>query len=307
MKLTNRKYKSEDYPLVRAFLCEALIKHNFIQKSWHVARWDYWRWHVVENLTHSALEDVVRIWETPSHKIAAVLHPEGIGDAFLDILPEYLSRNLVAEMVATAEEFLFTVGNPGKKLLTLWSLNEDPIREPLLKETGYQKGDKAEYVRWRELSEPIPDVPVAEGYQIRTLKNALELPDRSWASWKAFHPEEPDSSYQGWEWYLNVQRAPGYRRDLDLVAVTEEDQIAGFCTVWFDEVTKTGVFEPVGVTPAHKRHGLGKALMFEGLRKLIQLEAFRAYVGSYEPIAHALYESAGFIHFNLMVPWKKEY
>jgi len=33
--------------------------------------------------------------------------------------------------------------------------------------------------------------------------------------WNAFHADEPDDRYEGWDWYHNIQHAPLYRRDLD--------------------------------------------------------------------------------------------
>src|SRR5690606_33802597 len=72
---------------------------------------------------------------------------------------------------------------------------------------------------------------------------------RSWESWRAFHPDEPDAAYAGWEWYRNVQRLPLYRRDLDIVAAAADRELAGFCTLWYDGATRTGSFVPVGAAP----------------------------------------------------------
>jgi GNAT superfamily N-acetyltransferase len=146
---------------------------------------------------------------------------------------------------------------------------------------------------------------VAAGYIVRTLGDVAELPARSLVSWKAFHPDEPDERYEGWTWYHNVQRAPLYRRDLDLVAVAPDGELASFCTVWFDDVNRTGVFEPVGTAPAHQRRGLGKAVMCEGLRRLKCLGATLATVGSYSPEAGALYAAAGFTEYELLERWIK--
>jgi GNAT superfamily N-acetyltransferase len=146
---------------------------------------------------------------------------------------------------------------------------------------------------------------VAEGYCVRALRGDEELPKRSWVSWRAFHPDEPDEKYEGWTWYRNVQRAPLYRRDLDLVAVAETGEHAAFCTVWFDDVTRTAVFEPVGTAPEHQRRGLGRAVMAEGLRRAQRLGATQALVGSYGAAAHALYEAMGFTTFELLERWEK--
>ena len=41
-----------------------------------------------------------------------------------------------------------------------------------------------------------------------------DIPSRSWASWRAFHPDEADEKYQGHGWYESVMKAPIYRRGL---------------------------------------------------------------------------------------------
>ena len=106
-------------------------------------------------------------------------------------------------------------------------------------------------------------------------------------------------------WYRNVQRAPLYRRDLDLVAVAPDGELAAFGAVWFDDVTRTAAFEPVGTHPAHQRKGLGKALMAEGLRRAARLGATLATVGSYSEAAGVLHVSAGFTEYDLSEPWVK--
>ena len=151
------------------------------------------------------------------------------------------------------------------------------------------------------------DAAPPAGYTVRALGDESELPARSWLSWKAFHPDEPDEKYEGWEWYKNVQRVPLYRRDLDIVAVAPDGELAAFCTVWFDDVTRTAVFEPVGTHPDHQKRGLGKAVMSEGLRRAQRLGATLATVSSYGEGAHALYESMGFTEFDLLEPWIKEW
>jgi len=185
----------------------------------------------------------------------------------------------------------------GGRKLKVWTSEHDTMRQKLLTDRGYSKGKQPEFQRRRPVSQPVPDVPLAEGYTVRPLGDIEEMPARSFVSWKAFHPDESNDQYEGWEWYHNIQRAPLYRRDLDIVAVAPNGEFASFCTIWFDDVTRTAAFEPVGTAPAHQKRGLGKAVMYEGLRRLKRLGATLAYVGSYTPGAHALYASVGFTEY----------
>jgi len=311
MKLTMRMYRVEDdYWRIREFLRQVFRLNDRRELSWQVYRFDYWRWHGIENMGHGRLEEDVFIWETADGRIAAVLNREGPGNAFLQVHPGLRTPSLEEEMIVVAEKHLAIPGPNGRRKLRVWTNEHNDLRQGILARRGYTKDDEPEYQRRRPMTgdraRSIPDVLVAVGYTVRALGDVEELPARSWVSWKAFHPDEPEDRYEGWDWYPNVQRAPLYRRDLDIVAVAPNGEFASFCTVWFDDVTRSGAFEPVGTAPAHQRRGLGKAVMCEGLRRLKRMGATLAYVGSYTLAAHALYASVGFTEYDLSEPWAKE-
>jgi GNAT superfamily N-acetyltransferase len=302
-----RRYRDVgDYWRIRDFLREVFLANERREHSWQAYRFDYWRWHGVANLGHGRLEEDVFLWETGDGQIGAVLNQEGPGEAFLQVHPDWRAQALEEEMVAVAEAHLAVPVEGGRRRLRIWAQEGDALRLDILTQRGYVEGTWPGYDRWRPMSAPIPEGPVAEGYRVRALGGREELPARSWVSWRAFHPDEPDEAYQGWEWYPNVQRAPLYRRDLDIVAVAPDGKFASFCTVWFDDVTRCGSFEPVGTAPEHQRKGLGKAVMCEGLRRLEARGALKAFVGSFTTAAHALYASAGFVEYDLSRAWTKE-
>jgi ribosomal protein S18 acetylase RimI-like enzyme len=308
MELIHRLYQDEnDYWRIRPFLREVMVLNGLHEKSWPAMRWDYWRWHGVENC-HSveALEKVIHLWETEAGKLAAVLIPETLGSVFLQVHPAFKTVELEEEMIETAEAFL-TARWKEKPRLGVWSNTEDELRMAILQRRGYTPGATYENDWWVDLDAPIRDVPVAAGYTIRSLGDESELPARSWASWRGFHPNEPDSKYEGWEWYHNVQRCPLYRRDLDIVAATLDGTIAAFCTVWLDDVTRTADFEPVATVPEHQRMGLARAVITEGLRRVRRMGAIRAFVGGMEPGPDALYSSTLSSECDRAVEWVKEW
>jgi GNAT superfamily N-acetyltransferase len=304
--LHRRNYRDEeDYWRIRAFLREVFLLNDRQCLSWEVVRLDYWRWHVNANIFHLRFEDVIFLWETVDGRIAAVLNPENPGDVFLQVHPDFRTPELEAEMVETAVACLSSVSANGKSMVTVWAHQHDKLRADLLQSRGFSRANWLDYQRQRLLDQPVAPIPPAEGYIVRSLGEIEELPARSWASWRAFHPDEPDEKYAGWEWYLNLQQAPLYRRDLDIVAVAPEGEIAGFVTVWYDDVTRSGCFEPVGVVPEHQRRGLGKAMMSEGLRRVQRLGATQADVAGSSPQANALYSAMMSPDCLVHEPWVK--
>ncbi|ACR80496.1 MULTISPECIES: GNAT family N-acetyltransferase [Kosmotoga] len=308
-RLIMRMFQEEnDYWRIRNFLRQTLILNELRQLNWHVARLDYWRWHVIENGdAYDPVEKVTYIWETPDGKIAAVLNPEGRGDAFLHVHPAFRTKKMEEEMIAVAEKHLANSCSIGRKVLYVWAHENDDLRKGILEGRGYTKTEIRDCQHRRSLAIPIPDASVAKGYVIRALGDEQEIPARSWASWRAFHPNEPDEKYDGWEWYHNIQKQPLYRRDLDIVAVAPEGEIAAFCTIWYDDFTRTGYIEPVGTVPEHQRRGLGKTVMLEGLRRLKRMGAVVAFVSGFSTAANALYFSVMSDDHNFLVPWKKEF
>lgn len=308
MKSILRPYQiEEDYWRIRQFLREVSLLNDRRDFSWSLLRWDYWRWHVNENIFRLNLPEVVFLWELKG-QIAAVLNADSPGEAFFQIHPILGAEIPFSEMLDVAERNLAKIRADGLRELIVWLNAWDEKNKTVCSERSYQRARfQAEHMRRRTLTLPLPTFRAPAGYTVRSLGTEAELPARSWLSWKAFHPDEPDDAYQGWEWYRNIQRIPLYRRDLDLVAFAPDGEPAAFCTVWFDDATRTAVFEPVGTHPDHQRRGLGKAVMAEGLRRAERLGANLATVSSYGEAAHALYESMGFIEFDLLEPWIKEW
>lgn len=292
MKLTRRRYRCEDdYWAIRAFLREVYLLHDRRAVTWPVQRWDYWRWHINANRLHLGLEAAVFLWETADGRLAAVLHPAGRGEACLQVHPTYRASELELEMIATAETQFATVLPDGSQRLVLWAHECDTRRQDLLTRRGYTRSQFPEYQCRRVLTRPIADAPLPTGYTLHALGDEAELPAHSRLVWRVFHPDEP---YPGWEWYRSVQRAPLYRRDLDLVTAAPDGELAALATVWFDDVTRTAAFEPVGVDPNHQHLGLETALVAEGLRRAVALGATLATVRADGAAAGAWYLAAGF-------------
>lgn len=311
MEFRSRPYQTEDdFWRMREFLRHVFLLNNRRMRSWHVARLDYARWHTCLNCAKVPLQEVVTLWETDA-QLSAILMPDGgRGEAHLLVDPTLRTLELEEEMLTVAEQRLASLKPDGSAKLCVWAPKADLLRQQILVRRGYVKEGRPE-IQWRHpLGEPIPEVPLAAGFAIRALGDGLELLERCYASGLGFHEGDIRIAVENREnstWYHNIQTAPSYRRDLDLVAVASDGEIAAFCTVWFDDVTRSAIFEPVATVPAHQRRGLGKSVMTEGLRRLQRLGATVAFVSGYDPAANALYQSVVGPDHELYEPWVKRW
>jgi mycothiol synthase len=303
-----RKYQEEDdYWRIRQFLREVMLLNGLREWSWNVARLDYWRFFGMNSIhPFATLPEIIFLWETSDGKIAAVLNPEDPGNTFLQVHPVFKTRTLEEEMILLAEQHL-SVSYGNKRRVAVWADSQDGLRLDVLKNRGFVRGPETENQWRRDLGAPIPECPLTAGYTIRCLGDASEIPARSWASWRGFHPEEPEEKYQGWQWYRNIQRCPLYRRDLDLLAAAPDGSIASFATFWFDDATRTAYIEPVATVPEHLRKGLARAILTEGLRRLQRMGAVRAFVGGMEAGPNALYSTTLSPDCDVLEQWVKEW
>ncbi len=308
MKPVMRHYSGEeDYARIRKFLQDTMILNGLTEKNWHPARLDYQRWHGVLNQGEPPLEETHHIWEKDGEIVGAIT-AEAKYHVFINIHPDHECSDLFGEMLAVSERHNVGKARDGKRTLIHWIQSDAKARHEILEQRGYSLIDMPEtreYQNRIDLENSIPDVELPQGYSIRWMNGLDDLPGRSWCSWRAFHPDEPDEKYQGFAWYRNIQSIPIYNQELDLVVVTEEDEIVSFCTVWYDDFSRTAYFEPVGTMPEHQRKGLARANLVEGLNRLKDMGCKRAFVGGYSEAAISTYKSAGFREHDISEAWQK--
>ncbi len=309
MKMTYRPYQSEeDFWRMRAFLREVFVLNGYRERAWHVARLEYARWHTCLNCHNVTLNEVAHLWEADGQLIAIAMPDGGPDEAHFMIHPEFETRELMDEMLAVAEEKLSIPQEGDQRFLRVWTHHDDLLRRELLMDHGYERKGWVETQHRRDLSFPIPDVSVPDGYVIRSLGDGLELLERCYASGLGFHEGDIKIAVENRDdptWYCNIQTAPLYRRDLDLIAVAPDGAIASFCTIWFDDVTRSAYFEPVATVPAHQRRGLSRALLREGLHRLQRMGCLWAFVGGFEPGPNKLYETTVGPEYGHYQSWVK--
>lgn len=222
--------------------------------------------------------------------------------------PHYRGSELESALIARGEQRVRALLQAAGSDMT-WIGSDvmdcDTIRCDLLQAQGYASpGDPAFCYTTRSLLEPVPASMLPDGFTMRSVAGEDEA-----EAVQAVHAGSFGSKWQPGE-YLNVMRTPGFRIDRELIVVAPSGRFAAFLIYWIDPVSKSGLFEPVGCHQDFQRLGLTKALMYEGMRRMIAYGMTMAVVkhqpAQQNPAAAALYRSAGFSLRYTITDYRKQ-
>jgi GNAT superfamily N-acetyltransferase len=245
--------------------------------------------------THRELSLEIRLWESCNRVVGWTwFRTRGGFDLFID--PEHRDGSLLREMLDVVDEIVgagLAAGDVPGSVYTFF-LDEDEELAAALRERGYEEAATSGDVLTRELRDvAAPELP--SGYRLGWVASDADVLARVTAHQAAFAPS--DLSYDK---YVRVRGTWPYRAELDRVALAADGSVAAFCTAWLDEQNASGLFEPVGTHPDHRRRGLATAVCLDALRALRDAGARTAQVGTGSAAGRATYLAAG---FRL---WKRE-
>jgi ribosomal protein S18 acetylase RimI-like enzyme len=303
-RIRSRPILSEaDFWRVRDLLSET-VSNTPSGFNWNVRRWDGSRFHDADTDWVGRRQGQVQLWETDRGQLVGAVFNEGDGDAHLQVHPHY--RYIEEEMVVWAEANLaVTAKESSQRRLDIFVYEYDKERQRLLSERGYGKTTYFGVTRWRHFDNPILAKPeIASGYTLRTtcpeeLTDCQRIADLLNAAFgRDFHTAEDYRNF--------ALHAPSFRLDLDLVAEAADGSFASYVGVPYDDPNRLGIFEPVCTHPDHRRRGLARVLMLEGLRRLQALGANSVIVDTGDMIpANRLYDAIGFSEVVKGYVWRR--
>ncbi|MBV9787218.1 MAG: GNAT family N-acetyltransferase [Chloroflexi bacterium] len=256
-------------------------------------------WGMFQNVVFDPQQGT-QLWENEDGELLGFNWVSPPGVVFWDIHPRLRNTGLLEEpMLKWSEQHgsvtLKEGDNAGKRQVWIRTSDADPQSMAFFEQRGYELDTDFMYHMRRNLADPIPDVPLPEGFAVRHVGDEDE-----WHERVETHREVWNPSKVTLEAYRRLRQAPGYIPELDIVLVAPDGHFAAYCICWLDPVNHTGEFEPVGTRPAYQGKGLGKIVIAEGLRRLKAHGAHTAIVfaESGNPAAQKLYQAAGFRAVN---------
>jgi hypothetical protein len=258
--------------------------------NWTFERWNYARYFaapmlgaygLTENTTEKSMqairhwEEAVGIWENEEGKIAALVCPEehvpshpSYGLAYFQRRPGY--DGLLSEMFDYTEETFIN-----ENRTRVFIPNHDKPLHVLATERGYDKAEKS-WGWWMEyVLKDLPEPNLPKGFRIQSMADDNDLEKRRKIFGLSFSHKDPK------EWptlfsYQELQRAPDYRKDLDLSVVSPRGDHVACCIVWIDGYNRITRLEPVGSIVL----GMGREVAMEGLRRAVALGMEKSYMES---------------------------
>ncbi len=287
-------------------MLDLLMEGRLQTSDWRYAHVGELLWNYIVLSSHLPEREHIRLWLDPAGKLAgyALLREDSIVD--WEVLPCYEEAGIDDEALAWAEERLAGLrirdAEKWKKPLGSGAKADDTQRIAFLERHGFAPGKYAEVNMIRSLDGPIPEPVVPAGYVMRAVE-PQDVHSRAEAERVVWFPysdgDIPDEDY------ARLMTLPGYVRELDLAAVTPDGLVAANVNAWPDPVNRIGDFGPVGTRAEHRRKGLQRALMLEGMRRLRDHGMDRVCVstGVQNLAAQALYQSVGCRIVNRWQEW----
>ena len=251
--------------------------------NWLQPAWEYMHSH--PSLDESSLERI-GIWEDAG-KIVGVAHYESrLGEAFFQVHPGY--THLKSAMLEYAEEHFSGEAEGGERYVRAYVNDFDLEFESLVKSRGYEIVERhARPVSEFTIPQPFPKIELPGGFRLKSLADDNNLRKVHRVLWRGFnHEGEPPE--EGIEGRKKMQSGPNFRKDLTIVVEGPSGNFVSFCGTWYEGVNKIAYVEPVATDPDFRRMGLGKAAVWEGIRRCGALGATVAYVGSDQEFYQAI-------------------
>jgi len=148
-------------------------------------------------------------------------------------------------------------------------------RIAFLKRHGFQQTENTNVAMRRDLSQPIPEPKLPQGFVIRPLAGIHEA-----EAVAAMHRLAFGTDYMTTENRLAIMRTSEYDLSLDMIVVAPDGAIAGNCICSVNEQEKTGSTDPVAIHPRYQGMGLARALLARGMQLLKERGAQSAHFGT---------------------------
>lgn len=237
-------------------------------------------------------------------QIVGAITPEYPGGGFIQAAPtdEATQTALIDVAIETLQQPLAD----GKGTwLEIWCRDADKLREDLLRARGFMPTSEHQFVRTRDLSQPVASVSLPAGYTVTGMTDS----EADYEGMAVLLNEAFGRSIHSASEYRNFANlAPSYEAELQVVVRAPDGSFAAHAGFTMHRQESFGVVEPVCTHPAHQNLGLARAAMAEGMRRMQDAGIATGYIGAWysNPVSNHVYASMGFENPVADRIWRRE-
>lgn len=259
--------------------------------------WVRWEWCRSHTAFDKKKEGLTGLWEEEGRLVAAVCYEMVPGDVFFNLRKGY--EYLLEEMWDYAVENL---GDDGNVNMVIPDAAEELQRLALKKgyvATNDKEQDAILDIECTDLNYNLP-----EGFSITSQNKDYDIKQYASVLWNGFgHANEgpvdvSDQAMAAQEYMLS---GPHNDLSLKIVVKNSEGEYVSYAALWYDKNQEICTIEPCATHPDYRRMGLGKAAIYEGIRRCAKKGAKKCLVGSDQDF----YYRIGFAPFGHRTYWKK--
>ena len=250
----------------------------------------------------AAMAPIIWLWEASDGTLLGAAHREGPGEVFLELRPE--ARQLEPSMLAWAEAHLAVTGSSRQPEVELAAYEDDQPRQRVLAARGYEIRATGGRIRTMRIGpSAAATLPLPFGYDLATAGGSASDCARMAA---LLNDAFGRVAHTAREYRTFVEQSPSFDEGLNLVAVAGDGTFACHVGISLDPMNRHAIVEPVATAAAHRRHGLARTLLIEGLRRAADRGSTVASVETGDEVAaNAFYETCGFGDAHAFHIWRK--
>lgn len=282
---------TEDYHKVRDFF----VKIGYSEFTY--ARWD---WMATHGYLDKNAIGKIGLWEDSGEVVGIATFDTGLGNAYCLTFPKY--SQLKKEMLLYAKENLSS-----ENKFNIVISDSDYEFQDIAANLGFIATSNKENDAIFYLDKTSTTYDLPSGFKITSMEETYDQFQYLRVLWKGFNHElngEGELVYSEEE-EREVDNEM-YRSNVDLnlkIAVVAPDgNFVSYCGMWCEPKTGFAVIEPVATDPDYRKMGLGRAAVLEGIRRVGQLGAKIALVGSNQQF----YYSIGLRPYATATEWRSK-
>lgn len=255
---TNAPGFTEDFCRVRDFL----VRNNANGTARYDFPWGRWEWAFSLPFLDESNISRIGVWESGGRIVGLVTYEDRPGSAYICVDEAF--RSLKEEMLLYAAREL-SVGGRIRALIP----DTDEEFQKVASRNGFRAADDRELNAVFDIASGSFDYALPDGYSVRTLENGYDIRKYNRVLWRGFdHDGEPPETAESLaDREKSLVGGPHANLGLKIAVVAPDGEYASYCGMSYERGTENALVEPVATDPAHRRKGLGRAAVLEGIRR----------------------------------------